>query len=462
MSKVYKPSSECIEQIKADTFNQDCGSASQVLKHYVETSHLTSRSLNSIEILVHNSNNTKQSNTKSHTKHLSKRATFNYCNRIALSSRTLKYSVLLLVSLTSVLYLVFLFVVGVIYLRDCPLENNIPIYLLVSGLTGLFRFFLLYACPFKYSDSLGAKLYETLVKLLLVKRFKYSIQTSRELNLNWCFVIYSYFCSCCFSLPSCCLSNATSSTNHLSDSTDYMDSYSTSRSTATDTSAISVLLNDACCCFSCVDTCARSSSLDNELGSRSNKLKRSQSYTTNSTSQYHHRHDSFYPNYVHYNKRIRRKHNKTQQNYKIIDFRSIRYGTAHLAQRTLDVFMLVWFLFGNYWVFNADMSVSMQSLKLNSTLSGVQRFKREENRLFSVNGTITSCSPVCYKTAFSQILITYSVFALSFVILITFRIYSLRSANNKNSDDDNNNKNSKNLNKKNKKQKFRRRANSLP
>ncbi len=38
----------------------------------------------------------------------------------------------------------------------------------------------------------------------------------------------------------------------------------------------------------------------------------------------------------------------------------------------------------------------------------------------------SQCNTICYQVAFSQILITYSFFILSFILIILFRIYRLR------------------------------------
>ena len=45
-----------------------------------------------------------------------------------------------------------------------------------------------------------------------------------------------------------------------------------------------------------------------------------------------------------------KRHYKQQMPYRIIDVRSIRYGAAHIIQRCIDLFIIIWFVFGNYWV----------------------------------------------------------------------------------------------------------------
>jgi hypothetical protein len=66
-------------------------------------------------------------------------------------------------------------------------------------------------------------------------------------------------------------------------------------------------------------------------------------------------------------RRLHRHHNKTHKPIRLLDFRSIRYCIAYLIQRCIDVFMLSWFICGNYWVFSSSLDTA--SASQNNTIT---------------------------------------------------------------------------------------------
>ena len=139
--KIYKPSSQCIEELRDDLFSKVIGSVWDFSLQRIESANsnriLTiNDSLGSIEILVESSSDFNHKNNMATITSYVLVNKIDNCNRIAISFKTIKYTVVFLVLLILTSYLFFLFVIGVMNLKNCSLENKIPIYLLVVGLTG--------------------------------------------------------------------------------------------------------------------------------------------------------------------------------------------------------------------------------------------------------------------------------------------------------------------------------------
>jgi hypothetical protein len=66
-------------------------------------------------------------------------------------------------------------------------------------------------------------------------------------------------------------------------------------------------------------------------------------------------------------KRLHRHHNKMHRPLRLFDFRSVRYCIAFMLQRCMDVFMLVWFICGNYWLFSSSLDEAAHTCRGNST-----------------------------------------------------------------------------------------------
>lgn len=330
----------------------------------------------------------------------------------------------------------------------------------------MLRLTIFFLCPFRYSESILYKIYENLIQMLVIKRCKHSFKTSKHLfedsesNIFDCLIYFFYnlFCSCC------CTKNLDDNPSFFvvnsidSQFKPFSDSHSATKSTS-DTSTIFVQLNEAFCCFSCINSyenksIGKSVSTD-QLRTSSTKLKRS-----TSCNSYKPKKGSF-KEYNSFHRKMRRKHNRMQKNYKLIDWRFIRYGTGHFIQRVFDIFLLIWFICGNYWTFSVDLNetslynsldrnvsqtkyyfqysptvnvsilekikLSTQSVHKNETIleSDIKNLHKQSSNLTSLN----RCNPICYQTAFSQIIITYSVFVFSFVLIILFRICSLEPKN---------------------------------
>ena len=158
-----------------------------------------------------------------------------------------------------------------------------------------------------------------------------------------------------------------------------------------------------------------------------------------------------------------RRYCKAQKPHKLIDTRLIRYGSAHLLQRLIDLFMVCWFICGNYWIlmaldlnsgqilpteitrFNTIKNNLLESFtnftssllnarNLNETLnSTIQLTNLTENALM----TLLDCkydkakSILCFQVAFFQIIATYAFFISLFIFAVLYRIFqkSFRNCN---------------------------------
>ena len=93
-------------------------------------------------------------------------------------------------------------------------------------------------------------------------------------------------------------------------------------------------------------------------------------YNNNNNNKNIYGHRYFYGKYGNKygtHKKLQRHHNKMHRPFRLVDIKSIRYGVSYLLQRVLDVFMLCWFICGNYWVFNAIDDENRVSNPFNST-----------------------------------------------------------------------------------------------
>ena len=337
MSNSCRSYYECINE----TISKDIGSANEVYQKCVEMKRL--------KILNDLTDNNKFSVIRINKK--------DHVNRIAISIITFKYAFILLVTIILICYLFFLFMIGITNLNLCSEENKSAIYLVVIGFIGILRIVLFYSCPFNFSESILKKLYEKLFKMLIINRCKYSYRTSKIIFRKtrplkrFFYFFYNFFCSCCCSVKF--KNNQIILKNNNLDS-DLFDSYSNTQSNSnSETSAISIILHDLFCCLECIDlksnnindekknvlTLKRSVSLDQikEKASKQSSLNNKKNFEREKFN------DLYY-----IDKRLRYQHNKTQKDYKIIDKRSIRYGSAYLVQLILDIFMILWFICGIY------------------------------------------------------------------------------------------------------------------
>lgn len=325
---------ECINETKL--MSKDIGSANEAYQKRVEIKRLKIPN----DLTDNNKFSVIRINKKDHV------------NRIAISIITFKYAFILLVTISLISYLFFLFMIGIINLNLCSEENKSAIYLVVIGFIGILRIVLFYSCPFNFSESILKKLYEKLFKMLIINRCKYSYRTSKIIFRKnrplkkFLYFFYNFFCSCCCSVKF--KNNQIILKNDNLDS-DLFDSYSNTKSNSkSETSAILIILHDLFCCLECVDL--KSNTINDEKNNVLT-LKRYVSLDqvkkkTSLKNKKNFEREKF--NDLNIDKRLRYQHNKTQKDYKIIDKRSIRYGLAYLVQLMLDIFMILWFICGNY------------------------------------------------------------------------------------------------------------------
>lgn len=197
-----------------------------------------------------------------------------------------------------------------------------------------------------------------------------------------------------------------------------------------------------------------SSTISHTKGTAAKKVKFSHSNSSNvaanapqtigpnSSANYGQRYFSGKHNYKYgTHKRLKRHHNKTQRPIRLFDFNSIRYGVSYLLQRALDIFMICWFVCGNYWVFNANLSELdglFDQVDNTSTLSEIknasittksaQLKSRQIRQVFlslSLNNHSIEARTIltCYNTAFLHILTVYSLIGFIVFIAISFQFY---------------------------------------
>lgn len=130
-----------------------------------------------------------------------------------------------------------------------------------------------------------------------------------------------------------------------------------------------------------------------------------------------------------------KRHYKKQGPHHLIDVRSIRYGIMHFLQRCIDIFIIVWFICGNYWVLKIFDKMSDQFLLKRLTISVKNHFKVDEKwsntvKMDSLNSTRLAnntisyvCDELTYKTAFLQIISSYTIFLIFVIFVISYRIY---------------------------------------
>ena len=168
--------------------------------------------------------------------------------------------------------------------------------------------------------------------------------------------------------------------------------------------------------------------------------------------KYHHGHFTHsHGKYFGAHRKVRLHHNRMQRRYRILDCNSIRFGLTSVLQRLLDIFIVVWFICGNYWVFNYEMNSTTPIVqlvpadlfaRLNQTItvttlrneSSLNATSRPHPSQLGVNltsllddSTFKCDSSFSFQIAFSQIIVTYLIFGSLLVLLTSYRIYSIIS-----------------------------------
>lgn len=137
-------------------------------------------------------------------------------------------------------------------------------------------------------------------------------------------------------------------------------------------------------------------------------------------------------------------------------------GVFYLLQRVLDVFIICWFICGNYWVFNTDLNallvnelnntnstnnvsvLAAPALSNNQTLTTspvvvappsrdvkevlsaffLASLNKQDNES-SKKDLAADKSLICYNTAYVHILAVYATIGLAVVLAISFQLYLL-------------------------------------
>ena len=499
--------------------------------------------------------------------------------KIVITFSTFKYLIVFILLIVVLSFLMYIFTIGTININNCPLEDNIPIYLLVLGISGLIRILLLLVCPFSYSKSIPKKIYKYVIKSLLVSRVKNSLKATEKFvksnNKNSsinrdsiqstesalicyksvhkcprisCFLIFLFnFCCCCCCLE-CCLFQPNCSCNknllknededfqydenlsklshkknmfqcsefdNCPELNNFDQNLSFSNIKQMSSSANDTHLNEtqstatgfksiltSLCCFNRESIKKEDTNLDtnyyleNNDGFYSSGIKVgsihtniNQKYSLNrSASAYDFRNnkESGYFNeqskskssiastktsYTYKNSSKKnsvpinsvsqyhlKKHfeKKVHKRYKLIDSKSVRYGLAHLVQRVLDLFILIWFVCGNYWIFSASFTnntnlnsfiatyipnfnrMSISDVDIARNLSFYLKkdlFENERDFFFNLHNTTSinstnltyqkTCNQLCFNIALFQIITTYSLLGICFLILIIYKIYEI-------------------------------------
>lgn len=419
-----------------------------------------------------------------------------------ITSSTLKYAALVFLSLFCVCTYVSFIVIGSLGIHYCDIYKKVPIYLLVFGIAGIVHIFLYFSCPFYYSKSIVAKMYEHLIWRLIINRFSASVFLSNYAasslyensgksysDLSACskfnvkasccsnFVLHFFCCNCC--CFSCCkgiIRKATKdansmiqlqpSTNHLAEGNSNLNrnlTYSNSSSMARFNASLHSISNksdnnsERSKMKKMFPTRTKASSNSNSLsgtggssisnfkikrsksssdliGERNKKTKthkRAKSLTNNSVGN--HYFNGKYGNKYSTHKHLYRHHKKTQAPIKLIDCNTIRYCVFFWIRQSLLLFILVWFICGNYWVFDTEHKYDSTRIK-NSTRKSdsdilKKTFLNNNNMLKSTTGMTTNdLNPlvlkiICYDFGFYQIIIFYCIFALTTIVIVILRIF---------------------------------------
>jgi hypothetical protein len=264
----------------------------------------------------------------------------------------------------------FLLVVGAMNINSCKIINRIPLYLIIFGVAVITRLALYISCPFNYVN------YRNFFKTA-TKSQNYMVVVDP---------IVPYCCCCCYgkkSEPQLATKKMTSNM----------------KSSVSSTSALNFISNKF------------SESVPQPFKKQAKRLRGYRHKSATIVMRNHH-HRPTQHNRVQY----------TNTKYKFIDFGSIRYGTATFMQRVIDLFILCWFVYGNYVVFGINenaQTILMTTVKTGNATEF--QFKMIIKPRDWNGGGIEFCGQLSYKTAFVQIIITYALIAF---LLIFYVLYS--------------------------------------
>lgn len=456
--------------------------------------------------LVHNRSpesnpNENMHNSKSSYKKIHKNVHDPNINTVITSS-TLKYAAIAFLSLFSICAYLSFIVIGILGLEHCGNYKKIPIYLLTFGIVGILHIFIYFSCPFKYSKSIVAKMYEHLIWRLVINRFSASLFLSNlnsaslyensdksysdlspcskfNVKLSCCstFFLNFFLCDCCcFSCckglvrkvsreahstmhpqPSLCHISETSlnlsrnlahsnsssmarfnaSLNSISNKSDNTSERIRRRdntfqrseissgkaSVGTVGSRIKRGRNPAQMSQSNFRRSKSSSEINLERKKQKRAKKRAKSLSDNSLGN--HYFNGRYGNKYSTHKHLYRHHKKSQKPFKLVDCHTMRFFFFFWVRQSLLLFLLVWFICGNYWVFNPEFG----NANTNSTNKSQQKYLSKDEILRSLSELKSdSLNPValkfiCYDYAFYHIIVFYCIFAFTAVVIVIFGIF---------------------------------------
>ena len=246
-----------------------------------------------------------------------------------------------------------LFLVGVLNENYCSSQHYISLYLIIFGIFSILRIFLFISCPFSYEKYKSCLQCKFKLKCCVKARKEFKDVSSDFKNRKKKLGVKSKLPTRISSKPSVMLDN--SAINFISRK-------------FSDTTENRQIINKKS-----TDTLIRN-------------------------HHHHHRPDEY--------RHLERYNTK----YKFIDCNSIRYASAVLFQRTIDLFLLCWFIYGNYFVFS------------NSVKSTNNRV--HDKNLFIFNSLI-QIQEFCdnfssYKVALVQIVSFYALFAFLIIFYALF------------------------------------------
>lgn len=418
-----------------------------------------------------------------------------------ITSSTLKYACMALMSMIAICAYVSFIAIGTLGLEYCGKYKKIPTYLLAFGIVGIVQIFLYFSCPFSYSKSIVAKMYEHLIWRLVLNRFSASLflsdhastslyensgksyselSTCEKFNvkISCCSTfVSSFFCCdfCCFNPCKRIIRKATRDANstiqhqpsmyQFSETNSILSrnlAQSNSGSIARFNASLNSISNRSenirgnifeksknseskCSSSSLASKTKRgrrsapnsigfkrsrsSSDINPEKKKRSRAQKRRKSLSDHSLGN--HYFNGQYGNKYSTHKHLYRHHKKTQQPIKLVDCNTMRFCVFFWIRQILLLFLLIWFICGNYWVFDSELR--QDANKTNSSNKNQQEIFKVDFKGFDISRSLNELNShnlnpivlkiVCFNFAFYQVIVIYCIFVLFAIVIVFYRIF---------------------------------------
>lgn len=387
----------------------------------------------------------------------------------------IKFSLFVIFLIALITIAIYLLIIAISSVNKCKINESIPIYQIILSLSIVLRLFLYLTCPFSYKKYFNLVEYYLFkgnifkcITRITSKQQKKLISHKKRTIFEWIRFIF-----CC----NCCLSR-----NNDDSENDKDDVVKVNRKKSN-----SFLMHT---CLSCLKVPFNNNSKKlnaNNINSlkHNHRQKHHSNYhrhtkhaqqnnnninlkmkKTIANNKQRIKHPSRYKNFHHYHhhhRHYQRNHHRHQQQrkYNFVDFNSIRYCVTHFIQRIIDLFILCWFVYGNYLIFSVNqdnlsnnnanftwISQLATTTNVNKTLiintqqndnySSNYLVNKYNNKDIELNKTIDNNATLtvkinnnnyntyfkynCYKISFYQIVITYIFLA---ILLVNFVIFSL-------------------------------------